>query len=179
MTINTVLSCPLPADVNPLSPNGFRLSIQKLPGLTYFSQQVEIPNISLEEYTQATPFVRVPIPGDLITYTPLDVNFLVDAQMNNYTAVYNWIKGLGFPESYEQSKQFLDSNAHDDVSTVSKFYSDGILQVLGNTGNTVKEVRFVDLFPTALSSLVFSSANSDVQYLVGSVTFAYSYYQIL
>jgi len=52
----TTLTCPIPSNINPLSPNGFQFSIAKLPDLTYFAQQVTIPGISLPAFEANNPF---------------------------------------------------------------------------------------------------------------------------
>ena len=67
MATNTI-SCPIPDNITPLSPNGFNLAITKLPGLTYFAQHVAIPGISLPQIDQANPFVNAPIAGEILTF---------------------------------------------------------------------------------------------------------------
>ena len=92
----------IPAQLNPLSPNGFQFAVQKLPDITFFCQQANLPGIMLGEPVFATPFSTQPIPGDTLSYEPLELQFLVDENMQNYKVLYNWIVALGFPESYEQ-----------------------------------------------------------------------------
>jgi len=42
-----ILSCPIPSNINPLSPNGFLFNILKLPNLSFFCQSVNLPGITL------------------------------------------------------------------------------------------------------------------------------------
>jgi len=177
MTTERILTCPIPDNINPLSPNGFMLSVQKLPSLSYFCQQANIPNVTLGETTQGTPFIEVPVPGDKMTFDPLTVQFLVDSEMKNYKAIFNWMNGLGFPVEHAQYENYVQTEGGFG-SDISKGYSDGVLQVLGNTNKHLLSVRFIDLFPVALESLVFNSTNQDVQYLIGNATFRYTYYEI-
>lgn len=174
---NRILSCPIPENLNPLSPNGFMLSIEKLPGLTYFSQEIAIPSVSLREEEIFTPLSRISIPSDVLDFSSLDVTFLVDEKMENYKAIYDWMKGLGFPESYTEAKEYLDNSNRQSSSTLAKFYSDGVVMVLGNSGKSIQSIRYIDLYPTSLSALTFASTNSDVQYLVGTASFSYTYYK--
>lgn len=171
---NRILSCPIPSNINPLSPNGFMFSVSKLPDLTFFCQEVNLPNITLGESAMATPLVMIPIAGDTLEFETLNVQFLIDSEMKNYTAIYNWMSGLAFPISYEQHKEFMSTSS--DALDSTKFYSDAVLQILGNTNSTVKIVRFTDVFPVALNSLTFTSTSQDVQYLMGNATFRYTYY---
>ena len=144
----------LPAQLNPLSPNGFQFSIQKLPGITFFCQQANLPGIMLGEPIFATPFSTQPIPGDTLSYQPLELQFMVDENMQNYKVLYNWIVALGFPESYEQyiNQQSGDTTAYSDLA---KNYSDATLQILSGTNVPSQIVQFVDLFPVSIDSVVF------------------------
>lgn len=153
-------------------------SISKLSSLTYFCQEVNLPSVSIGEFEQATPFAMIPTAGDRLEYQTLNVQFLVDSEMNNYMGIFNWLNGLGFPESYSQHSNFLESTSNNAISEANKEYSDASLQILGNTNRSVKIVKFVDVFPISLESLIFNSTNSDVQYLVGNATFRYTYYTI-
>jgi hypothetical protein len=173
------LTCPMPTNINPLSPNGFQFSITKLPQVSYFCQEVNLPDISLGEPIQATPYVDAYIPGDKLEFAPLLVQFIIDEEMKNYTAIYNWLVGLGFPENKRQYSDWLENNdvSNSQTAEVFKGYSDAVLGILGSNNTIVKSVRFIDMFPTNLSSITFVSTSTDVQYLVGQATFRYSYFK--
>jgi len=177
--MTSTLSCPVPSNINPLSPNGFMFSIQKLPELTFFCQQVNLPGITLGSPDFSNPLLPQPIPGEILTYDQLIVQFLVDEQMTNYQAIYNWIVGLGFPNDHKQYAAFIKSDTRNIVEELPKNYSDATLQILGSNNQAVKTVQFVDLFPIAIDSLVFQGTNTDVNYLVGNATFRYGYYKFL
>lgn len=168
----------IPAQLNPLSPNGFQFSVQKLPDITFFCQSANLPGIMLGEPEFATPFSKQPIPGDTLSYEPLQLQFLIDENMQNYRTLYNWIVALGFPESYQQ---YINQNAQDTTaySELAKNYSDATLQILDSNNQAIQTVQFYDVFPTNISSLQFASTNEDVQYLVGSVTFRFGWYKLL
>lgn len=177
--IQSTITCPLPSNITPLSPNGFLFSIQKLPELNFFAQSVNLPGITLGSPEFGNPFQVQPIPGETLTYDQLNVQFLIDANMGNYQAIYNWIVALGFPNNYEQYTTFIDAEQRGAISELAANYSDATLQILGGNNQTVKTVQFVDLFPVALDSLQFSGTNTDVQYLIGNATFRYGYYKFL
>jgi hypothetical protein len=175
----TTITCPIPSNINPLSPNGFMFSIQKLPELNFFAQSVNLPGITLGVPEYGNPFQVQPIPGESLTYDQLTVQFLIDETMTNYQAIYNWIVALGFPNDYEQYTTFVSEDNRGITSELATNYSDATLQILSGNNQIVKTVQFVDLFPIALDSLQFAGTNTDVQYLIGNATFRYGYYKFL
>lgn len=173
---NRILTCPYPENINPLSPNGYMFSVQRLPLVTFFCQEVNLPSVTLGTATQNTPFVDTPLPGDKIEYGALTVQFLVDQGMKNYRSIHDWLTGLGFPEDNKQYTQMLEGAAIDSYES-AKAFSDATLTILDNTNSPIQTIAFVDLYPESLDSLTFLSTSQDVQYLVGVATFRYSYYK--
>lgn len=169
----------IPQNMNPLSPTGFRFSIQKLPGLQFFCQTVNLPGIVLGDPSFGTPFSRVPVPGETLTFTDLNVQFLVDEDMSNYKALQGWLYGLGFPKDYQQYVNFqkldaVSSGLNGDLATN---YSDASLFILTNNNSENILLSFRNLFPSSLESLTFTGVDTDVNYLIGNATFKYSYYE--
>jgi len=154
-------------------------SVKKLPQINFFCQQVNLPGITLGAPEFGNPFNVAPIPGETLTYDSLDVQFLVDENMQNYRAIYNWVVALGFPETYTQYLNFVNSNELNQTSELAKNYSDATLTILGSNNKPVQNIQFHDTFPVSISSLTFQSTNQDVQYLVGTATFRYGYYKFV
>ena len=176
---NQTISCPLPSNLNPLSPNGFQFNITELPDLTFFAQQVNLPGLTFGDPMQANPFASAAIPGDHITYDTLNVQYIIDSELKNYLGIYNWLIALGFPQTYTQYTNYVSQQSANFYSELAKNYSDAVLQILTPNNGTAASIQFVDVFPVALESMIFNSTNTDVQYLVGSATFRYSYYRFL
>lgn len=173
----TILTCPSPSSISPLNPNGFLFSVTKLPELTFFVQDVELPQLSIGVATQSSSVHDIKIPGETADYSDLSINFLVDEQFANYKAIYAWMIGLSYPEGHQLYTQFLSSAKNSNsYSELAKGYSDATLSILDSSNNPIQQITFVDAFPTSLSSLPFSSQNSDVQYLRATATLSYSYY---
>lgn len=168
----------IPENVNPLSPNGYLFTLQRLSSLSYFCQEVSLPAITLPEATQLTPFSKVPLSGDQIDFGPLTVNFMIDAKMENYKAIHNWIVGLGFPEDYAQYTTSIGSTPLQ-LSEVARSSSDATLIILGNDNNPIQTIQFADCVPQSLESITFTSTSQDVTYLIGSANFTYSYYRFV
>lgn len=167
-------TCPS-TDLNFLSPNGFILNINRLPGVNFFAQEVELPTISLQELDQATPLTTIAIPSDRTQFSALSIRFAIDEKMNNWVEVFDWMQGLGFPEIHaqyprENQKQGL-TTAYSDLA---KNYSDAKLTILGSNNQPVRTITFIDCFPTSLSGIAFSTMNTDVQYATATLTMAYT-----
>jgi hypothetical protein len=173
------LTCPFPSNINPLSPNGFMFNISKLPNVNFFCQQINLPGLNLPSIIQGTPFSDAEIPGDKLSYETLDLQFLVDEEMLNYTSIQYWITALGFPQNYDQYINFISQDQKNVTSELLQNYSDGVLQILNNSNNPIKSIQFRDLFPTSLNALTFTSTSDDVQYLVGNVSFKFTYYEFM
>jgi len=191
-TINSYARQPTQQDY--ASPTQFKFSILKLPKVEYFCTQVNLPGITLGgSLEQKTPLKDIPIPGDKLTYDPLSMTFLVDENLENFQEIHGWLVGLGFPRDYSEFRNLL--SAGDDrfptktqsVSTeigkvkygspnVGGIYSDATLTILTSKNNPQLEVRFRDVYPTALTGLTYSQQAIDVDYLTATVSFNYSIY---
>lgn len=178
----TITSCDQSEDLNPLSSNGFRFMITRIPEITYFLQEIEIPGISLENPFVKTPLSKYPVPGDMLSFDPLKIKFLVDSTMNNYRALFSWIRGLGFPDNNNQYKEQVqkgkDFYKEYRLSELQSTLSDASLIILGNTNKPIIEVKFTDCVITSLSAIEFSTRTTDVQYLLAQAMFEYQSYDI-
>lgn len=113
----------------------------------------------------------------MLAFSELSVQFLIDEHMENYKSIFMWMQALGFPESHDQYKNYMGEQENL-YTELAKNYSDGSLTILDAKNTAVKSFYFYDLFPVALDSVPFEATAMDVNYLVGSVTFKYSYFKI-
>jgi len=176
MTLN--LTCPVPTNINPLTSNGFNFNITKIPEVSFFCQEVNLPGISIQNVEVASPLSMIHLSGDMLNYDELSIQFLIDENMNNYKAIHDWIVGLGFPVDHTQFSRFIDGQSVG-YTRLSKESSDATLQILNNTNNASQTIRFVDVFPTSLSSMLFQSTSTDTQYIVGNATFKIARYEFI
>lgn len=146
--------------------------------MTYFCQEVTLPDLQAPPAEFENPLIAVPVPGEKVSFGEFTATFLISEDMSNYIAVHNWIVGLGFPESHDQYKNFISSRT-DDVSRneLTAGYSDGVLQILNSSNNVAKTIRFVDMFPTSLSSLQMQTTTQDTTYFAATATFRYTTYR--
>ena len=166
-----------PTNKSYLSPLGFRFVLNRTPSTNYFVQNVRLPTLSLGQFDLEDPFVKLPTPGTKLSFEPLDITFMVDEDMRNYLEIHDWLKGLGFPETFDQYGNLVRQNttARSDATAV---FSDGTLMILSSHHNANIKVIFEDMFPIALTDLSFDSTLTDVEYLRATVTFRYKLYTI-
>lgn len=168
----TNLSCPS-IDTNFLNSNDFSLVVERLPSVSFFSNSVELPSVSLVSLEEPTPLSTIKIPGDRLNFDPVSVTFYVDANMQNYLEAFRWMQGLGFPQNHTQYT--TENNTRPDyMSDLEKNYSDAKLIVI----NAKKVFTFVDCFPTRLSGIRFETQAQDVTYAVATLDLDYSYFKI-
>jgi len=161
---------------NFLSTVGFKFSLAKYPKIDFFSNSARIPEISLATSTQPSYLKDIDIPGEKLTYGDLTLRFLVDENMENYIAVYDWLTGLGFPETPAQFKSLTTNDAGQ--RDEKEAFSDGTLRILNSNFKEVAKVKFLDLFPTSLSSLDFDATPTDIQYFTAEASFKYTVYTL-
>ncbi len=171
------LSCPVPDTLDPLTANGFQLTIAKLPGVSFFCQEANIPAVSLQPLGFANPLVKIHQPSNQLNYGPLVVSFMVDAKMDNYAAMLGWMEGLGFPLTYQQYTDFRASQSG--LPGGGSDFSAGTLIVLGPNNREVRRIDFTDLIPTSINTINFSTKLTDVQYVVCQASFTYDYFVLV
>ena len=161
---------------NFLSGVAFKFNLAKFPKVDFFSNSARIPELNLELTTQPSYLKNIDVPGERLTYGDFTLRFLVDENMENYISVYNWLTGLGFPET---TKEFADLIKDKDGQRDPKeAFCDGTLRILNSNYREVAKVSFNDLFPISLTSLDFDATNTDVQYFTAEATFKYTVYKI-
>ena len=184
-----------PSKLDYASPTQFKFQITKLPKVEYFCTAANVPGIALANTTQPTPLADIPIPGETITFSDLEVTFLVDENLENYREIHGWMYGLGFPAARTQfanlvsagrdrfpnpGKQSTSTDAGKvkyGAEPLGPVFSDATLNILTSKNNANIEVRFSDVFPSALSGLQYDQQATDVDYLTATVTFKYKIYE--
>ena len=161
---------------NFLSGVAFKFNLAKFPKVDFFSNSARIPELSLELATQASYLKNIDVPGERLTFGDFTLRFLVDENMENYISIYDWLTGLGFPET---TKEFADLIKDKDGQRDAKeAFCDGTLRILNSNFREVAKVKFNDLFPVSLTSLDFDATNTDVQFFTAEATFKYTLYKL-
>lgn len=159
-----------------LSPVGFKFTIERLPHVNYFCTSAELPDISMGQIdTVENTFIKLPVPGDKLTFGLLNLRFRVDEDMKNFQEIYDWLIGLGYPDNFAQSVAIRNGNG---FLPQGEVYSDGSLIITTSNFQPNIEVKFVDMYPVTLSSVSFNIEQDDIDYLQADVNFAYRKYDL-
>jgi len=102
-----------------------------------------------------------------VQFEELQLRFIVDEELENWLEMYNWLKGLGFPDTFEQS-----------LTKSEQRFSDATLMILTSNKNGQHRVSFKDAFPLTLSGVQMDSSVGDIDYVTADATFAYTTYTI-
>tara|TARA_A100001035_G_scaffold153391_1_gene120825 strand:+ start:1883 stop:2419 length:537 start_codon:yes stop_codon:yes gene_type:complete len=161
---------------NFLSGVAFKFNLAKFPKVDFFSNSAIIPVLNLELAQQASYLKNIAVPGERLTYGDFTLRFLVDENMENYQSIYNWLTGLGFPETTKEFAEIIkDSDGQRDPKEA---FCDGTLSILNSNYREVAKVKFNDLFPISLTSLDFDATATDVQFFTAEATFKYTLYKL-
>lgn len=158
---------------NMLSPLGFQFNILRLPELNFFVQSVTLPGITAETLDAPTALKRVPTPSDKVDYSELEVVFKVDEDMRNYISVWQWIRGLGFPDENNQYRTLEQEPTYSGESV----YSDATLTVYTSSMLPNIRIEINDLFPVSLTPIEMSAVNPDVEYIEATAAFRFLRYE--
>ena len=165
------------ANRNFLSGVGFKFNLTKFPKVDFFSNSARIPELNLELTTQASYLKNIDVPGERLTYGDFTLRFLVDENMENYQSIYDWLTGLGFPETTKEFAEIIKDK--DGQRDPKEPFCDGTLRILNSNYREVGKVKFNDLFPVSLTSLEFDATNTDVQFFTAEATFKYTLYKLV
>jgi hypothetical protein len=145
---------------NFLSPNQFKFTLKRAPKAAFFSNSGNIPALRLGTANQPTYLKMIDQPGDMITFEDFTFKFMVDEDLQII--------------DLQKTRPDLKSNITNQLNIVS----DGTLFILSSNNKTNVQVRFYDMWPYDLTSLLFDANNSDSQYLTAEVKMKYTYYDI-
>lgn len=149
------------------------LVVRRLPDVEFFCQAVSIPGVSMTPVDQHTPLTPIRHAGDVVNFDEFEATFMVDEWLENYSSIFDWIVGLGFPE---------DSSQYADLSDVSKrlsgegVASDVSVFLLDSRGRPKMEIVLYDAFPISITSIDVDSRRTDSDPMTCRVKFAYTRY---
>lgn len=168
-----------PTNLDLLQSTKFRLTFDRLPGLTYFCQTANFPGVSLTEVLRNTPFIDLYAPGEKMIYDTFNVTFIVDEDLRSWTEIHDWIRGMTFPTSFEEYASLSRSSAASQISFnagTKPQYSAGTLTLFTNKNNPNFRLKFVDLFPTSLSTIILNTQDTAEVVVTADASFRFAYY---
>jgi hypothetical protein len=155
---------------NYFSPLEFRVSIKRLPNVEFFTQRSMIPSISTTPIQQPTRFNPVFRTPDNVNFSNLDLTFIVDEDLKNYTEIFDWMIASAFPENHDQFRQIKQSEAG--------LFSDISVIIMNSKKNSNIEVSYKNCFPISLSDIQLNTTDQDVTYPEAVATFQYDTFSI-
>ena len=170
------------SDRNFLSVIGFKFVLERCPKVDFYCNAANLPSITLGVAEQPSYLRNIPVPGDKIQFEDLQISFMVDEHMENYLEIYDWITGLGFPESIDQYIQLGDDKKlapENDPNDNFNERSDATLMILNSDYNTSVKVKFRDLFPMELSGIPFDAKAEQQEYYTATARFKYTMFDVI
>ena len=178
-----------PENTDLLQSTKFRLTFDRLPGITYFCQVANFPGVSLTEVIRSTPFVDLYVPGEKLIYDTFNITFYVDEDLRSWLELHDWMRGLTFPTDFKEyvglsrtAKQAVRSSTTVDTQFLRDQlekrpqYGNAILTIYTNKNNPNIRVKFYDIFPTTLSTILFNTTDTAENIAISDATFRFSYY---
>ena len=149
---------------NFLNPSSFVLTLdsQTYSGAEFTIQTMMLPDVTAEGAELNYQQLNVKMAADKISFGAFEISYLIDEDLLNYKEIFDWIKGN------------VESN-----HTATNHVRDLTLTIMNSANNVTKQIKFVDAYPTTISSLPFDITTTDVEYLTAVVSFSYSYYEFI
>lgn len=157
-----------------LSTNKFDFTLDRVENFAFNVQSVNLPSISLSSTLVETPAVRIPVPGNQISFSPFSMTFIVDEDMQSWYELYNWMIQLGNPESTDKL-----GNLTRRIGFTNSITSTAALFIKTNSNNIKWKIDFYDVFPLDLGEIQFNTNDSSQEFATCSATFGYSYYDVV
>lgn len=153
-----------PENTNFLQPTKYVLSFAELPDTVYFCQQATLPGVKLGEALQSTPNLDLFHSGTKLQYSTFDITFLVNEDLAAWTTIYDWMKDLSSVES-----SYTERRASRKQAT---------LTVMSNLNNPKLRIKYINVWPTSISSIQFDTTLSADSHITADATFRYDYFEI-
>lgn len=162
----------VPQNPNFLSPANFTFSLAKLPVFSYLVTKVSLPSAMLQAIKSPTPHRALRVPGTALDFGQITVEYKHDEDLEAYTTLMNWMKGLGIPDNFDTYKEL---NAQ---PISNSKYSDATLTLLSSQKNSRTIIALTDAFPVSLGGTTMDSTITDINYVTGTVSFEFQSFNI-
>ena len=161
-----------PQNTNPLQPTKFLLTFTRTGAVPFFCQTVNLPGVSLGEVIRPSPFLDMYSPGTKLQYSPLEITFIMDEELQGWRNLYDWFTSIADPDGFEKRRVNQELQ-------ILKNYSDATLSVLTALNNPAIRIEFINIFPTSLSDIQFDTTVSADTIVTARASFRYQSYKYL
>jgi len=167
-----------PENTNFLQPTKFLLTFDRIPDVTYFCQEANIPGIQLPAIVVPSPAIDYHVAGNKLTYSTFNIKFMVDEKVNSWKNIHEWLMSIASPHGTED-RNYLTRLQNEFKQTSFPQYSDAVLTVLSNLNNPVLRVHLVGLFPMSLSDIQFDTTLSADHIITADASFSVKYFDFM
>lgn len=152
---------------NAMLSTNFKLTFQRIPNMTFWCTQVNIPEISVGEISIPTRVMPIHVPGSSVSLSQLNLTFILDEEFANWNEVYRWMRGTTPFEDFE-----------DIIRNENNYFSDATIHCLNSAKRPNMRFTFRRVFPTTLAGFELSSALTDPDPVTISASFVYDYFDM-
>lgn len=177
-----------PTNIDFARPTQFRFDLLKIPNTQYHITEVNLPGIAFGgDAVMNSRYTSMPFMGDTLDFSPMELTFIVQENLQNWREIYDWMIGIGFPKSPQQfadaiteatSESYTEPTNSATTVNPNVLTSDSTLTILTNKNNPVIQVNFKNMYPTSLSGLQFNTQDTDATPITATVTMNYDFYEI-
>jgi hypothetical protein len=145
---------------NPLTSVQYKFEVSSIPHVVFHCQVASVPSVSIDSPMIQSSKRDFSVPGTKLEFDPLNIEFIVDKDLLNYTEIYNWMYRMVT------------------VEPVMQEVSDGVLHILNADLTVNQSIKFIGLFPIMLGDLSFLSTSPSSDPIICSTTFNYRYFEL-
>lgn len=149
----------------------FTITFARIPGVSYFCSSVNIPSLSMNGSTFATPFRNYPVAGNKVDYHPLVIVFKVPSDLKPFIELKAWMDGLGKTDGFKSYQNMLKNVDHSP-------YSDATLTVNDNLNTENFRIIYHNCVPVELGEITMDIHATAEDVISCTAQFAMSHYSI-
>ena len=167
---------------NYLKPQGFKFVISSMPAVNFTCQVTSMPAVALGYAEQKTPLYDIPLIGDKLTWSQLDVQFILMDDLSNYKAIFNWMVSISGKElEAQQTKDWRQQLANfpqymAQAAQEKGLYSDATMFIMDAQNNPTQQISYFDIFPIGIRGVPFDITQSSQEPLTAVASFRYREY---
>jgi len=169
-------------------PTQFRFDMLKIPNTQYHVTEANLPGIAFGgDAVLNSRYTSMPFMGDTLDFSPMELTFIVQENLQNWREIHDWMTGIGFPKSPTQFANAVNEATQEgykepingELTNPNVLTTDATLTILTNKNNPVIQANFRNMYPTSLSGLQFNTQDTDASPLTATVTMNYDFYEIV
>ncbi len=168
-----------PGTFNAAIQTNWKLLIKRTPTLEFFVTEFQPPSVTLGVAKQSTPLDSIPLEGDRLYRSDLQLQFIVDEKWANYDEIYDWMVDLARPQDSRQYRLLKEASPEQklvpNLAGVGR-HSDIAVYIATSKRNATTEWAFLDCFPVALTVPRFTYQDTTVKPIVANVQFAFRHF---